>query len=325
MRSALFVSAVFALATTTTATNLPVPVVGYLPEWRQGGFDYHAAAPHLTHIILFSLEVAGSGSFEALDRLPSAERLAEARAALAPHGTKLMVSFGGFGRTNGFPRMAQDPFMRRRFINNVQNLLDAHSLDGLDLNWEYPANESEWRALAELCSEAAKMLRPKGRQLSVAYYPDSRQERILKDLGIINSVDFALSMSYDAPGRHSSRHFADQTLRTWRKLELPVEKLCLGVPFYARHIRTGEAKAYYELAGDEDGTLAPDVDEVDEFAFNGRETLAAKAATAASVGAGVMIWEIGHDVSSIRGDALLHAVAAGVRKGYRGDEKAREL
>jgi hypothetical protein len=56
-------------------------------------------------LLLFSLEPLPDGSFGALDRLPRAVLLDEARAARDAHGTELLACFGGNGRSQGFSAM----------------------------------------------------------------------------------------------------------------------------------------------------------------------------------------------------------------------------
>jgi len=87
-----------------------------------------------------------------------------------------------------------------------------------------------------------------GGQVTMAYYPDTRQEKILSVLGFSDHIDLFFSMSYDrVPGKHSTLKLAKETVRNWDAEGLPRRKLCLGLPFYARHIETGEAKTYEEI------------------------------------------------------------------------------
>jgi len=115
-------------------------VVGYLPEWRyQGITDWSGMTRHLTHVILFSLEVSSGGEIEALDRMPSDALVNTIRKAATETHTKILVCFGGNARTNGFPDMVHSQQTRTLFVENVNKFIDKYHLDGVDLNWEYPS------------------------------------------------------------------------------------------------------------------------------------------------------------------------------------------
>ena len=70
----------------------------------------------------------------------------------------------------------------------------------------------------------------------MAYYPDTRQERLMRLFGLDEEVDLMFSMSYDqgAPN-HSSRELAKQTIKQADNANLVMSKLCLGLPFYGRN------------------------------------------------------------------------------------------
>jgi GH18 family chitinase len=78
----------------------------------------------------------------ALDRLPNAGILAEARNAADKNNGKLLLCIGGNGRSNGFPGMVARPKARARFISNLLQVLEEKGLDGVDYNWEYPGTFS---------------------------------------------------------------------------------------------------------------------------------------------------------------------------------------
>ncbi|KAJ8687408.1 hypothetical protein QAD02_023202 [Eretmocerus hayati] len=52
---------------------------------------------------------------------------------------KVMVSVGGGGDDNGFPHMVKNHANRKIFIRSVLNATKTLGLDGLDLDWEFPA------------------------------------------------------------------------------------------------------------------------------------------------------------------------------------------
>ena len=179
-------------------------VAAYLPEWRYQGIDYDAVADHVTHLIFFSLEIDDKGDPSALDRFPDETVLEKARAARERTGMKLLICFGGNARSNGFPGIAVDKEKRKRFLKRLNGMMDRYDLDGVDYNWEYPRNEAEWRGWANLLKSTQKMFKPRGRIVTIAYYPDGRQEQVLAGVGgkdgskMIDYVDLVHSMAYAA-------------------------------------------------------------------------------------------------------------------------------
>lgn len=101
--SALFLG----VSATSAAAAKPFAVVGYLPEWRYEGANWDTLTTHLTHLILFSAEPGPDGSLWGLDRLPRHELLEESRAAAKKNGAKLLLCFGGNGRSAGFSEMVR--------------------------------------------------------------------------------------------------------------------------------------------------------------------------------------------------------------------------
>jgi GH18 family chitinase len=60
--------------------------------------------------------------------------LAEARAAASSTGTKLLVCFGGNGRSAGFAAVARAKPRRARFVARVAELVRTAGYDGVDIN-----------------------------------------------------------------------------------------------------------------------------------------------------------------------------------------------
>lgn len=115
-----------------------VSVAAYLPEWRYEGANWEYICSKVTHLILFSLEPTPDGDIAHWDRLPRPLLMEEARQAARRHGTRLMVCFGGNGRSGGFSGMVRSARARERFVRSVVQLCEAQGLDGVDYNWEYP-------------------------------------------------------------------------------------------------------------------------------------------------------------------------------------------
>jgi len=117
-------------------------------ERRYERLDWDTLCAHTTHLILFSLEVTANGRVSALDRLPSRAELEAARVAAQKHGTKLLLCFGGNGRSDGFAAMVKSKETRRSFLMDVAKLLELNGLHGVDYNWEYPHGKQQWEGLA---------------------------------------------------------------------------------------------------------------------------------------------------------------------------------
>lgn len=292
----------------------PVSVVAYLPEWRFEGANYERISEHVTHLLLFSLEPSGSGGIIARDRLPRASLLEEARRATRKHGTELLLCFGGNGRSAGFSKMVSSRKRRARFLELLASLLRELDLDGVDYNWEYPGYsfgsgympdeqvEKDYSGLRRLVKETKAMFRETKIRGSVtlAYYPDGRQENLIRKHGIDKYVDLMHMMTYDQNGEHHSTYdYAVKSARQGASL-LSAGQLTLGLPFYGRNSQTGDWTTYediilknYPLAADIDVVKAPGSA---TLGFNGVDTIRRKTAVALELGlGGVMIWEVGQD------------------------------
>jgi len=285
-------------------------VAAYLPEWRYEGANWDTIATHVSHLILFSLEPAPDGRILALDRLPRPELLQEARAATRRHDTALMVCFGGNGRSSGFSRMVRRKASRRRFVSELVRLLRRFDLDGVDYNWEYPGyvmgrgyqSEAEikrdYRGLRALVKETRHALGTAA-PITLAYYPDVRQERLLHQGGFEKFVDLMHMMSYDQQGtHHSSLEYGRRMAEQGAEL-LQAAVVTAGLPFYGRLSSSGDWRSYEDLV-QAHWPLDPSLDTVPhegaELGFNGVRTIEARVAHAAQLGlGGVMIWEVGQD------------------------------
>ena len=329
---AAIVSRCSGISAVPTTTPPPFAVAGYLPEWRYQGASFDAMFRHLTHLIFFSIEPLTDGSLSGLDRLPGDDVLAAARAAAAAHGTKLLICLGGNGRSGGFSAASRNRASRARLVRSVVKLVTRLQLDGVDYNWEYPGFTfgtgyssdpavvaADWDALAALVNDTrAAFDAAAGGVITLAYYPDGRQEGYLAARGLHHSADLLHAMSYDASGpQHSPMSLAEATVAGAAAAGL-AQKVTLGLPFYGRHSSSGDWTTYEDIV-QRYHPLDPTVDSVPAeppggaaakakrkggrgdaagptIGFNGAATIEAKTGLALRSGlAGVMIWESGQD------------------------------
>lgn len=182
-----------------------------------------------------------------------------------PH-LKTFLAVGGwkFGSIL-FSEMAQSPASRRTFINSAVNFLRERHFDGLDLDWEYPANRngSIWdkqnfslliKELYEAFIEDARRRNNVRLMLTIAVGAGKQVIDSAYDVPEISRfVDFINIMSYDYHGSwenttaHSSPLFAGRNEKDneryfntawsaiyWVKKGAPQRKINVGIPLYGR-------------------------------------------------------------------------------------------
>jgi chitinase len=184
---------------------------------------------------------------------------------LKPNGEPafaLVLSIGGWGDRTKFTDILTIPGNERRFIASIEDILEKYNLDGIDLDWE-----NEIIATKEEIAGAGTVLNSIRTELGNSYYitiaaPGTPfywdkypHAKIWKD-----SIDWMIVMGYDQYGTFgpyaecasnlypvSIGNISDniydypypQTISVSEAMEhyhsqgVPVEKLVMGVPFYA--------------------------------------------------------------------------------------------
>jgi chitinase len=264
-------------------------ISGYLPDYRAARFDPEATRG-LTDLIVFSTEPSVTGQLESsrLDAFPWTV-LRELRAR---QGVRLLLCVGGWGRSTHFPEVAASDLLRQEFVRSAVRLCLEWELDGLDLDWEHPANQAEQEAYADLMEALRRGFEPHGLILSLtmAGWQQVPQRAFA-------AVDRVQVMSYDHPGAHSTFEAAEAEVRKLIAAGVPPNKLILGLPFYGRGISNRQrTMSYRDIL--ERYRPDPDVNEVDNVFFNGTELIRQKTKFALKAGlAGVMFWELGQDAA----------------------------
>jgi chitinase len=280
-----------------TATR-PFQVVGYLPSYS---LDRVSPDTHerLTDIIMFSAELTASGDFcdESTEALP----ISYFQQAKLGHGLRTYICFGGWGRSRGFPMMTGNAAKRESFIARLLAWCLANEFDGVDYDWEFPANADEHAAYARLLAETAASFRSRGLRVTVALGHTQTLDQAAYD-----AVDAIHLMTYDMGSRHATEKAAAAAALRLIRSGAAKEKIVLGVPFYGRRIDDRDvAMAYRDILeqfGPEPGT-----DEAGGFYFNNIETMRRKTRFSLEEGfAGIMIWELSMDVEGER--SLLRAI-----------------
>jgi chitinase len=202
---------------------------------------------------------------------PAGARAAELAAlrALKARNPRLRIigSAGGWGMPY-YPELVADPARRAAFVRSAAALVADGTLDGIDLDWEYPgggdpqrpdlagaaltreraaytALVTELRAAIDAAASRAGRPRPL-LTAAVAATPVRVAAIDWQALGPVFDLVFAMSYDFTAgdqpPGHHANLRAtaatggngADVQLARLRAAGVPAERLMLGVPFYGR-------------------------------------------------------------------------------------------
>ncbi|KAL3270464.1 hypothetical protein HHI36_021011 [Cryptolaemus montrouzieri] len=117
---------------------------------------------------------------------------------------KVLISVGGAGNTQGWSEMVHNHTTRKRFIKSVRIFLKNNTLDGIDLDWEYPntlgVNNMEKIHFTQLMEEFRMHIDRNTFKflLSVAVPSSSFRVDISYQVNYLNQFpDFVNLMSYD--------------------------------------------------------------------------------------------------------------------------------
>ncbi|MEX2673625.1 MAG: glycoside hydrolase family 18 protein [Phycisphaeraceae bacterium] len=262
----------------------PMRVIGYLPHYRSiDDVEFHL----LTDVIYFSLMPTEAGGIDLThvreDDLPTLrERAAE-------HDVRLHIAVGGWDRSKAFAAVTADAAARRRFVSELVAFCREHGFGGVDFDWEWPSDASQWQRYALLLREVDAGFEPHGLEVSVALvHPPTAF-----DAATWAAIDRVHLMTYDLPGEHAAFDAVMAVVQQWLDAEVvPADRLALGVPFYGRHVETRQTMTYTQLLAEHQ----PDAKatRVAGFYFDNAATLRRKVEAAAERGlGGIMIWEIG--------------------------------
>ena len=251
IRSALL--AAVCLLAAVPAASAPMRVVAYVVGWDQTPPAIDPAK--LTHINFAFGKIAGGKVV--LPHPGVAGNLAQLRSLQANNPQlKVLLSVGGW-EAEGFSDAALSAESRGAFAESIVALLREHSLDGVDLDWEYPGqsvagiksrpeDKQNFTALlqtlrARLGSSSLLTIASADRE----YFDFTEMDKLHVYLDFINvmTYDFFNSLTpttghhaglYASPYAAATDRNADASIKQHLAAGIPPDKLVLGVAFYGR-------------------------------------------------------------------------------------------
>jgi chitinase len=221
------------------------------------------AADKLTHINYAFANIADGRIIEGFTNDAKNFEVLSGLRARHPH-LKILISVGGWTWSGGFSDMALTSESRRRFVESAVDFVRRHSLDGVDIDWEYPGlpgignpfrpeDKENFTALmtglrAALDKEGAAQRRRFWLTFAAgANVPECLDHMEMDKVQAV--VDFVNLMTYDfreaesdsLAGHHSNLYgnpaddkqlSADRAVRDYVAAGVPPGKIVVGVPFY---------------------------------------------------------------------------------------------
>jgi GH18 family chitinase len=285
-------------------------IIGYVPNW----VDVNVFAQNFDYRQVTHLNYAFQNPDAAGNLVESNTGLTTLVAKAHLNQVKVLVSLGGGSAADGtvknnFQNQIITADKRAAFIHKIIIYLTKFKLDGLDVDEEGPAINSNYGFFIH---QLADSLKPKGLLLTTAvgWGNESIPNSVFQYFDWVNLMAYDLTGNWDLknPGQHSPYSYAKKMISDFKKRGVKKEQLCLGVPFYGYGFYKNPGSFNYNdiLAKYPDAWQKDQVS--DTIYYNGMTTIWKKTRLALSEASGIMIWELSNDV---KGDKSLLKVISG--------------
>lgn len=291
---------------------VPYYRANWVVDWNAGQLN----ATHFksfTDIIHFSYSVNADGTvayqwFGGLDKDGSAAYAAQSREKLKKlRGTAKSRIIAGFGHVDSgitsFYNNANNREECKVIAKNIAKFVLEAGYDGIDIDWEYPDTDDDWKHHTYLVADLRDELAGSGLSISIA--ASVNYKRPWHD--VTDQLDFICTMSYDLQGTmHAPMSIIQSDVATCvNTLKMPRVRIVAGLPFYTNRYNSLAVQYGWGSVVSEYPNLSPAVNQVQLAAdasnwhsFNGANLIKQKCKWVKDNGyGGVMIWAYDTDVN----------------------------
>lgn len=211
-----------------------------------------------------------------------------------------------------------NPTARANYIAQVDSFLTQYGFDGVDIDWEYPSNATQWNNFSTTIIEMQQTLGKNGKSISLALSAWG----VNLSANAFASVDHINYMNYDAGYYHAPFENSRSGINYFLNLGVPKEKINLGLAWYGRPF---DGSAYWPGYDEINSTasITPETDIVYNYQvdvnngspilkniyFNGIDMNKRKMLLAQDMEVGgVMMWHLFADVPVSDSKSLLKAI-----------------
>lgn len=299
-------------SSTPPPTASSTRVVGYLPNWY-GTYASWVSKVDFSKVTQLNLAFAladGSGNLQ----LSSDADLKVLIDAAHARGVKVYPSLCGGGGDDRIVPFYQ-PSQVDAFVDKIMNFAMRNHFDGIDVDVEAPDRMGSTydTFIAKLKARASAVGLPV--TAAVAQWMQyGMSDTTLRSFDAVNVMSYDNTGTWTGAGEHSTYQQAVDALNYYAGRGVARSKIVLGVPFYGYCWgNCGGSSSTYVLYKDILAKFpnAASSDWIDQngakYSYNGVSTMTRKTDLAQQWG-GIMIWELGGDVSSTSSNSLLLSI-----------------
>ena len=143
-------------------------------------------------------------------------------------------SYNGVPLASTFETVTADEALRKKLVDSTLAVVNEYGLDGVELDWEYPTEQSAGN-YEKLVLELSAALEARGKHLTAALNGAWSKTEGPAVSGLVSkkcldAFQFISVMSYDMNNeQHSPFWFANTSIDYWLNRGVPAEKIVLGM------------------------------------------------------------------------------------------------